>query len=124
MPCPPSAEPAGTDLCAGARAGAGPTAPAAAGPPDSSRADELVRRMIAGKRRAEASVASSRSKRKPPEKKSQMNFYADSAVREAIRRLAFERRCSMTEILNDAVRMYAPEHVRQAEKDLMSKEEK
>ena len=84
---------------------------------DSAKADALVAQVLNGKICAQSSTSPKESEaskvckiqaaKKPTSRKRQLNFYADPEVRQAVRRLAFERDCTMSDILNEAVRAYA-----------------
>ena len=84
---------------------------------DSAKADVLVAKVLDGKFRAQCGPSSKgceapkaceiQIKKKSTQQKRQLNFYADPEVRQAVRRLAFERDCTMSDVLNEAVRAYA-----------------
>ena len=86
---------------------------------DSARADELVAAVLNAKRAASGKAtapspsgganAAGRVGGRRSSDKGQLNFRAEPEVRRAVRRLAFERDCSMSDILNEAVRAYVPD---------------
>jgi hypothetical protein len=86
---------------------------------DSARADELVAAVLNAKRAAgvgnapapsaaDGADAAEKGRARRASGKGQLNFRAEPEVRRAVRRLAFERDCSMSDILNEAVRAYIP----------------